>query len=109
MARHPLRGAVFENMVIAEALKISYHSGELPRLHFWRDHRGNEVDLVVDTPDGAHPVEIKSGETIRTDLFKGLAYWGSLSGQRAPATLIFGGDESSIRNGVDVRAWRHWL
>ena len=109
LARHPLRGAVFENMMIAEALKISYHSGELPRLHFWRDHRGNEVDLVVDTPDGGHPVEIKSGETIRTDQFKGLAYWGSLSGQRTPATLIYGGEESSIRNGVDVRAWRHWL
>ena len=37
------------------------------------------------------------------------AYWASLSGQRTPATLAYGGDESSIRNGVDVRAWRHWL
>ena len=64
---------------------------------------------MVDTPDGAHPVELKSGETIRADQFKGLAYWCSLSGQRTPATLVYGGEESSIRNGVDVRAWRHWL
>ena len=74
------------------------------------DHAGGMVTQEAPRiPHGAHPVEIKSGETIRTDLFKGLAYWGSLSGQRAPATLIYGGEESSIRNGVDVRAWRHWL
>ena len=63
------------------ACGISYHFGELPRLHFWRDHRSNEVDLVVDTPNDAHPVEITSGETIRTDLCRGLAYWASRSGQ----------------------------
>jgi len=64
---------------------------------------------VVNPLHGEHLVEIKSSETIHTDLCKGFAYWGSLSGQRAPATLVYGGEESSIQNGVDVRPWRHWL
>ena len=75
---------------------------------FWRDHRGHEIDLLVETPDGPHAVEIKSGETVAGDFFKGLARWRSLAGRSAPATVVYGGRESYVRAGVDVRAWRDW-
>ena len=109
LASHAARGAVFENLVIAEALKAGCNAGQPPDLYFWRDHRGNEIDLIVETPDGPHPVEIKSGETVGSDFFKGLAYWRSLTGRSTPATLVHGGGESYVRNGVDVRAWRDWV
>ena len=80
----------------------------MPDLYFWRDHRGHEVDLLVETPDGPHAVEIKSGETVAGDFFKGLAHWRSLSGRSTPATVVYGGRESYVRGGVDVRAWRDW-
>lgn len=109
LAGHAARGAVFENLVIAEALKVGCNAGEPPDLFHWRDHRGNEVDLIVETPSGPHPVEIKSGATVAGDFFKGLGHWGSLTGQPNPATLVYGGGESYVRNGVDVRAWRDWV
>ena len=109
LASHAARGAVFENLVIAEALKVDCNAGETPDLYHWRDHRGNEIDLVVDTPDGPHPVEIKSGETVAGDFFKGLTRWRALAERSIPATLVYGGGESYVRNGVDVRAWRDWL
>ena len=38
---HPLRGNLFENLVIMEALKYRYHRGERSNLYFWRDGKGN--------------------------------------------------------------------
>ena len=108
LATHAARGAVFENLVVAETLKAACNAGQVPDLYFWRDQRGHEVDLLVDTPDGPHAVEIKSGETVAGDFFKGLAHWRSLSGRSSPATVVYGGQESYVRGGVDVRAWRDW-
>ncbi len=108
LASHAARGAVFENLMIAEALKVGCNAGEPPDLYHWRDQRGNEVDLIVDTPDGPHAVEMKSGQTVAGDFFKGIGHWRSLTGENAPATLVHGGDESHVRNGVDVRAWCDW-
>ena len=109
LASHAARGAVFENLVIAEALKVGCNAGETPDLFHWRDQRGNEIDLIVDTRDGPHAVEMKSGETVAGDFFKGLTRWRALAGRSVPATLVYGGGESHVRNGVDVRAWRDWM
>ena len=54
-------------------------------------------------------MEIKSGETVAGDFFKGLTRWRALAGQSTAATLVYGGGESYVRNGVDVRAWRDWM
>jgi len=55
-------------------------------------------------------VEIKSGQTIASDFFKGLDYWRALPGQeKAPASLVYGGDSSALRQGVAVYSWRDWL
>ena len=108
LASHAARGAVFENLVIAEALKAGCNAGERPDLYHWRDQRGNEIDLLVETPDGPHAVEIKSGETVGSDFFRGLARWRTLTEGSAPATLVYGGTESYTRSGVDVRAWQDW-
>ena len=109
LATHAARGAVFENLVVTEALKVGCNAGEPSDLYHWRDQQGNEIDLIIDTPDGPHPVEMKSGETVAGDFFKGLARWRSLAGRSTPATLVHGGTESYVRNGVDVRAWRDWM
>ena len=109
LASHAARGAVFENLVVAEALKVGCNAGEPPDLYHWRDRRGNEIDLIVDTSAGPHPVEIKSGETVAGDFFKGLSHWRSLAGPPTSATLVYGGGASYVRSGVDVRAWRHWV
>jgi hypothetical protein len=83
--------------VVAETLKAACNAGQVPDLYFWRDHRGHEIDLLVETPDGPHAVEIKSGETVAGDFFKGLAHWRSLAGRSTPATVVYGGRESYVR------------
>ena len=69
VSRDPLKGSLFENMVIAEVLKCRHHTGMTNNLFFYRDSKGNEVDLVL--VSGAHfaPIEIKAGMTVTRDLF----------------------------------------
>lgn len=61
---HPLRGALFENMIVVDFLKNRYNQGKLSNLYFWRDSLGREVDLLIENHDGLVPIEIKSGQTI---------------------------------------------
>ena len=76
LAAHPLRGALFENWVMTELWKAQAHAGHRAGLHFLRDKQGHEVDAWVETGPGSYQaVEIKAGETVVSDYFKGLDYW----------------------------------
>jgi len=59
----PMGGAIFENFVVAELMKIFFHRGEEPNLYFWRTAEGSEVDIIVDTQGQLIPIEIKGSET----------------------------------------------
>jgi len=63
---------LFENMVVIEALKCRLNRGKRSNLYFWRDGKGNEVDLLIEAGPDVMPVEIKAGATISRDFFKGL-------------------------------------
>jgi hypothetical protein len=106
---HAARGAVFETFVISELLKNEYHQGAEPDLYFWRDSAGHEIDLVLEQGQELTAVEIKSGETIAGDFFKGLEFWRALPGQEhAPAALVYGGADSYLRKGFAVYSWNLW-
>lgn len=60
----PMRGAVFENLIIAESMKQYLNAGVVPKMYFYRDSRGKEVDLV-DLTNAPKLVEIKSSRTFR--------------------------------------------
>ena len=107
LAVHAMRGAVFENFIIADLMKRGFHTGTELRLAFWRDHRGYEIDLVVNTPAGPIPVELKSGATVASSFFKGLRYWSAIAPNPRRGVLVHGGDESYLREGAAVLSWRH--
>jgi len=103
---HSARGAIFESFVVSELVKSAIHRGDEPRLSFWRDSTGHEVDLIIEDGSEAIPVEVKSGETVADDSFSGLRYWLRLATDpTAPAALVYGGHESFRRAGVTVVSW----
>jgi len=106
LATHPLRGAIFETFVLSEMVKNRFNRGEQAQLHFWRDSHGNEVDVLAETGTRIQPFEIKSGQTLNRDFFKGLEHWLALAGDRATEpTLIYGGRERSHHRGVRIIGW----
>ena len=103
--RHPLKGNLFENMVVVEALKYRYNRGKRSNLYFWRDVRGNEVDLLLAGGPEVFPVEIKAGATISGDYFKGLKTFAAASPTPpAASALVYGGEENQRRSEVSI--WR---
>ena len=99
---HPFKGSLFENMVIVELLKQRLNKGKLNNLYFWRNSKGNEIDIIIDNFDELIPIEIKSGETITKDYFKGLDYWNNLTGLTG-GRIIYGGSQYQKRShGVKV-------
>ncbi|MCK5807954.1 ATP-binding protein [bacterium] len=75
---HPLRGNLFENMIVMDILKQRYNAGRDNNLTFYRDHKGNEVDVIFGIAQHVLPIEIKSGETVTKEYFKGLKYFEKL-------------------------------
>ncbi|MBK9013685.1 MAG: ATP-binding protein [Saprospiraceae bacterium] len=104
--QHPYRGALFENFIINELLKNRFNQGRRSNLFYWRDSTGHEVDVILDNGLDLVPIEIKSGQTITSEYFKGLDFWGQLTGNQG-GTVIYGGDDQQIRSkGIQVRSWR---
>jgi predicted AAA+ superfamily ATPase len=103
LQHHPLRGALFENLVVLEVLKSLRHQGLRDPLYFFRDSNGLEIDLLLDHADGLQLVEIKASQTVSAPLFKNLRTVSTLLGDRVRSQhLIYGGAERQDRTGVEV-------
>lgn len=95
---HPLRGGLFENLVVVDFLKRLYNNGKQNNLYFWRDNIGNEVDLLIKKGANRYPVEIKSAQTISDEFFKGIRYWNKLTNTEG-GYLVYAGDMLQKRSG----------
>ena len=109
--QHPLRGALFETWVVAEALKARLNRGLVPAAAFYRDQNGAEVDLVIESGDQTLAVEIKAGATVVPDFFRGLDRFATATAGRTwPPTLrravVYGGDSPQKRGDLLVVPWR---
>jgi predicted AAA+ superfamily ATPase len=101
---HPLRGMIFENLVVAELCKLFLHRGERPPLYLWRDSNGREVDVIVDLGVRRIPVEIKAGQTVAGDFLRSLDLYTTLSSGPG-GVLVYGGDETYRRRAHIIRPW----
>lgn len=72
LARDKMRGALFENFIVMEALKRRYNLGRESNLYFYRDSHQNEVDLILKSGAGLYGIEIKSAMTYHADFEKSL-------------------------------------
>jgi predicted AAA+ superfamily ATPase len=107
LTTHSLRGALFENWVLAEFVKNRCNRGLRSNLYFWRDSSGNEVDVLAEQGERLIPVEIKAGRTIASDYFSGLKKWSVLAGEAAgPAALVYAGGDRQERAVATVVPWQ---
>lgn len=107
MAVHPLRGALFENLVVVEILKHRWNHGNLRPMYFWRDSNGREVDLILDDGLRLLGIEVKSGATFASDWDRELNAWRRTVGhaQTERPVLIWGGGDSGPRREIFALAW----
>lgn len=106
LQNHPLRGNLFENMLVADVLKWRWNHGKSNNLSFYRDSNGNEVDLIYEIGGKPLPIEIKSGKTISEDYFKGLRRFAKEINTESDGILFYAGDIEQDRS--DVKIINYW-
>ncbi len=102
IATHPLRGPLFENVVVIEALKHRFNRGNQPNLSFFRSAKGLECDLFYETGQGIGAIEIKSGATIASDFFTSLKRVAKLVPDITGSFVVYGGTERQSRSDCEV-------
>jgi len=105
---HPLRGAMFEGMVVTELYKRRANLGLPINLFYWRSKAGHEVDVIIDHGGKLFPVEIKSGMTVHPEHLRNLRYWMGLSEENAGALLHAGPVMQRMSDGIEVINWRRF-
>ena len=103
MKRDPLRGYLFENLVVMEILKKRYEKVSSNNLYFYRESNGNEIDLVLPRGDELVAIEIKAAQTINQDFFKGfLRFTKTYPEEKLDKVLVYAGEETQKRSGVKI-------
>ena len=74
-------------------------------MFYFRDNVGNEVDLVIDNGVSVDQIEIKSGQTVNKDYFKGINYFKKLNPGISRSFIIYGGDQSYMEKDVSISSW----
>jgi hypothetical protein len=100
-----LKRNLAENLVLMEMLKFRYNAGKGSNLYFFRDHTGNEVDLVLDTPQGIRGIEVKTAQTVTGAFFRPLEFLGRISSELSSAHLVYGGEQRRVQRGVEIIPW----
>lgn len=102
------KGHLFESFIISDFYKQFYNAGTQPSLYFWRDKNGSiEVDCLVARAGTLFPIEIKSTETVRSDLFDSLEKWHELTQTDATNSyLVYAGELTQKRMHGQIVSWQ---
>ena len=89
----PLKGPLFENMVVMELLKNKYNHFKSYQLYHYRESNNNEVDLILDYSTHLDAIEIKSSKTFDNSFFKGLNHIRAILPLKVRSTTVcYSGD-----------------
>lgn len=107
VAAHPLRGNLFETLVLSEILKHRYNRAESEDVYFWRDSQKNEIDFVLDLGPITMAIEAKSSQTVHRDHLKGLNLWTRMNADGEARTLLVMGAKPPIsrRDSHPLASW----
>jgi predicted AAA+ superfamily ATPase len=84
----PLKGALFETLVLGEIFKYFHNAGDSPSITFWRSSDGREVDFVLEAAGKAHGIEVKANASPVPRMADFLIAWRKLLGDEAGKTVV---------------------
>ena len=104
VARDPLRGNLFENLVVSDLLKRNLNRDDEGELFFLRTSDGIETDVLRKAGSGRlQPIEIKSAMTWTESLGNGLRRACKIIPDAQDPTLIYSGNSYPAQSGDIAR------
>ena len=99
LARDPLLGNIFENMVVMDAIKSRFNASLPNDCYFIRDRSGLEVDLVIENARKISLYEIKAAMSFSSDFAKGLVKAEKFASDVESSTIVYSGNNAEV-NGI---------
>ena len=100
ISNHYMHGALFENFIVTEIMKLHYNHGLPMNLSFYRD-KSKEVDLIYKHADQLIAIEIKSSKTFHENFYESLDYFEKITNNKYKINqkaIIYGGEAQSRTN-----------
>ena len=108
LSRDKMKGNIFENFVVMEAVKHRMNAGKEGGVYFYRDSNMNEVDLLVKEEGEIKAFEIKSSMTYTKDFEKTLRKlpeW--IKTPVARKVVVYDGDFENNAGEVEIVNYRN--
>ena len=102
----PLAGAVFENYIVSECIKNSLHKGLRIEYYYFREHNGDEIDLISEYRGEKVYLEIKHSMTFRPNMVKHLKKYMD---ERTLSSLIYQGESLDYSKDINVVNYKEFL
>jgi uncharacterized protein len=107
LKRYAMQGAIFENWCISEIKKNRANQGIINGLYYFRDHLGNEIDLIVERETGPQAIEIKSSKKKDRSMLSGLKYWSKYQPSSNGLLLYQGEDGETDNSLLNYISWKN--
>lgn len=106
--RDKMRGAIFENMIVMEAIKHRYNMGLEGGVFFYRDSNQNEVDLLIKQEGELTAIEVKSSMTYSSSFEKTLTkIEGWIKTPISKKAIVYSGDFENSSGDINLINYRH--
>ncbi len=106
LALHPMKGHLFESLILSELYKYSYNRGDRPHFTFWRDSKDHEIDCLILANDKTIPLEVKSSRTFNPRFLEELRYWQTLQEAQSAGYIIYGASRSQPSASAQCISWQ---
>ncbi|MBR1667445.1 MAG: ATP-binding protein [Bacteroidaceae bacterium] len=108
LSHDKMRGHLFENLIVMEALKMRFNRGKKSNMYFYRDSNKNEIDLLTKENGILNGFEIKSSMTYSTDFQKTISkldtYIKEPTGTKA---IIYAGNMENAAADIKLFNYKH--
>lgn len=106
--RDKMRGAIFENMIVMEAIKHRYNMGLEGGVFFYRDSNQNEVDLLIKQEGELTAIEVKSSMTYSSSFEKTFTQIeGWIKTPISKKAIVYSGDFENSSGNINLINYRH--
>ena len=106
--RDKMRGAIFENFIVMEAIKHRYNMSLEGGVFFYRDSNQNEVDILIKQEGELTAIEVKSSMTYNSSFEKTLALIESwIKTPVRKKAVVYSGDFENTTGNINLINYRH--
>ncbi len=108
---HALYAMIAENFMMSDLMRLFHHRGQpVTSVYFWRDHRGFEVDCLIEHDGKLRGIDFQSCTTVSEIDFSKIERWiKERKSKPLDNFIVYGGKESKRGGGTWVFSWEDIL